>query len=118
MLGEESTLGIIIITVAFFVTVLVAGFLVMRVVRDPSKAIGARTRERWEAHEDARRLEAERRKLEAERAAAAAEADPDAAADAGTGAGTGADDGDDRSPHDDRSTDGPDGADEEDGTHE
>ena len=67
MLGEASTLAITIITVSFFSILVLAGILVARVVRDPDKAIGARTRQRWEEHEDARRLEQERRRLEEER---------------------------------------------------
>ena len=57
MLGEASTLAITIITVSFFSILVLAGILVARVVRDPDKAIGARTRKRWEEHEDARREE-------------------------------------------------------------
>ena len=67
MLGEASTIAITIITISFFAILVLAGILVARVVRDPDKAIGARTRKRWEEHEDARRLEEERRRLERER---------------------------------------------------
>lgn len=67
MVAEPSTLGVIIITVAFFTTVLGGGWLILRTIRRPDTAIGARTRKRWEEHEDARRLEQERRRLEAER---------------------------------------------------
>lgn len=101
MLGEASTLAITIITVSFFAILLLAGILVARVVRNPDKAIGARTRQRWEEHEDARRLELERRRLEAERRLSE---EPDQS----------------REPHDDRpdGTDGPDRHNQEDGTHE
>lgn len=101
MLGEASTLAITIITVSFFAILLLAGILVARVVRNPDKAIGARTRQRWEEHEDARRLEQERRRLEEERRLSE---EPDQR----------------REPHNDGpdGTDGPDRHDQEDGTHE
>lgn len=100
-MGEASTLAITIITVSFFSILVLAGILVARVVRDPDKAIGARTRKRWEEHEDARRLEQERRRLEEERRLSE---EPDQR----------------REPHDDGldGTDGPDRHDQEDGTHE
>jgi len=105
MLGEASTMGIIIITIAFFTILVVAGILVARVVRDPDKAIGARTRKRWEEHEDARRLEEERRRLERERRLSEEQDRTD-----GTD-GSGRTDGTDRS-------DDADPTDQEDGTHE
>ncbi|GAA4515381.1 hypothetical protein [Brevibacterium yomogidense] len=67
MVAEPSTLGIVIITAAFFITVVGAGLLILRTIRNPDAAIGARTRKRWEEREDARRLEQERRRLEEER---------------------------------------------------
>ena len=105
MLGEASTMGIIIITIAFFTILVVAGILVARVVRDPDKAIGARTRKRWEEHEDARRLEAERRRLERERRLSEEQDRTDGTDDSGRTDGT------------DRSDDA-DPTDQEDGTHE
>ena len=105
MLGEASTMGITIITIAFFTILVVAGILVARVVRDPDKAIGARTRKRWEEHEDARRLEEERRRLERERRHSEEQDRTD-----GTD-GSGRTDGTDRS-------DDADPTDQEDGTHE
>ena len=101
MLGEASTLAITIITVSFFSILVLAGILVARVVRDPDKAIGARTRKRWEEHEDARRLEQERRRLEEERRLGE---------EPGQGDGP-----DDDGPD---GTDGPHRHDEEGGTHE
>lgn len=98
-------MGIIIITIAFFTILVVAGILVARVVRDPDKAIGARTRKRWEEHEDARRLEEERRRLERERRLSEEQDRTD-----GTD-GSGRTDGTDRS-------DDADPTDQEDGTHE
>ena len=105
MLGEASTMGIIIITIAFFTILVVAGILVARVVRDPDKAIGARTRKRWEEHEDARRLEEERRRLERERRLSEEQDRTDGTDDSGRTDGT------------DRSDD-TDPTDQEDGTHE
>ena len=105
MLGEASTLAITIITVSFFAILLLAGILVARVVRNPDKAIGARTRKRWEEHEDARRLEEERRRLERERRLSEEQDRTD-----GTD-GSGRTDGTDRS-------DDADPTDQEDGTHE
>lgn len=105
MLGEASTMGIIIITIAFFTILVVAGILVARVVRDPDKAIGARTRKRWEEHEDARRLEEERRRLERERRLSEEQDRTDGTDDSGRTDGT------------DRSDDA-DPTDQEDGTHE
>lgn len=67
MVAEPSTVGIIIITCAFFITVVCGGWLILRTVKNPDAAIGARTRKRWEEHEDQRRLERERRRLEEER---------------------------------------------------
>ena len=105
MLGEASTIAITIITISFFAILVLAGILVARVVRDPDKAIGARTRKRWEEHEDARRLEAERRRLERERRLSDEQDRTD-----GTD-GSGRTDGTDRS-------DDADPTDQEDGTHE
>lgn len=105
MLGEASTMGITIITIAFFTILVVAGILVARVVRDPDKAIGARTRKRWEEHEDARRLEEERRRLERERRLSEEQDRTDGTDDSGRTDGT------------DRSDDA-DPTDQEDGTHE
>ena len=105
MLGEASTMGIIIITIAFFTILVVAGILVARVVRDPDKAIGARTRKRWEEHEDARRLEEERRRLERERRLSEEQDRTDGTDDAS------------RTDEADRSDDA-DPTDQEDGTHE
>ncbi|SMX64788.1 hypothetical protein BSP109_00119 [Brevibacterium sp. Mu109] len=67
MVGEPSTVAIFIITGAFLVAVVGGGWLILRLVRNPDAAIGARTRRRWEEHEDQRRLELERRRLEEER---------------------------------------------------
>ena len=105
MLGEASTLAITIITVSFFSILVLAGILVARVVRDPDKAIGARTRKRWEEHEDARRLEEERRRLERERRLSEEQDRTDGTDDSGRTDGT------------DRSDDA-DPTDQEDGTHE
>ena len=105
MLGEASTIAITIITISFFAILVLAGILVARVVRDPDKAIGARTRKRWEEHEDARRLEEERRRLERERRLSDEQDRTD-----GTD-GSGRTDGTDRS-------DDADPTDQEDGTHE
>ena len=105
MLGEASTIAITIITISFFAILVLAGILVARVVRDPDKAIGARTRKRWEEHEDARRLEEERRRLERERRLSEEQDRTD-----GTD-GSGRTDGTDRS-------DDADPTDQEDGTHE
>ena len=105
MLGEASTMGITIITIAFFTILVVAGILVARVVRDPDKAIGARTRKRWEEHEDARRLEEERRRLERESRLSEEQDRTDGTDESGRTDGT------------DRSDDA-DPTDQEDGTHE
>lgn len=105
MLGEASTIAITIITISFFAILVLAGILVARVVRDPDKAIGARTRKRWEEHEDARRLEAERRRLERERRLSEEQDRTDGTDDSGRTDGT------------DRSDDA-DPTDQEDGTHE
>ena len=105
MLGEASTLAITIITVSFFSILVLAGILVARVVRDPDKAIGARTRKRWEEHEDARRLEEERRRLERERRLSEEQDRTDGTDDAS------------RTDEADRSDDA-DPTDQEDGTHE
>lgn len=105
MLGEASTIAITIITISFFAILVLAGILVARVVRDPDKAIGARTRKRWEEHEDARRLEEERRRLERERRLSEEQDRTDGTDDSGRTDGT------------DRSDDA-DPTDQEDGTHE
>jgi uncharacterized protein YlxW (UPF0749 family) len=105
MLGEASTIAITIITISFFAILVLAGILVARVVRDPDKAIGARTRKRWEEHEDARRLEEERRRLERERRLSEEQDRTDGTDDPGRSDGT------------DRSDDA-DPTDQEDGTHE
>lgn len=67
MVAEPTTVAVLIITGAFVVAVLGGGWLIIRTVRNPDASIGARTRKRWEAHEDQRRLELERRRLEEER---------------------------------------------------
>ena len=110
MLGEASTMGIIIITIAFFTILVVAGILVARVVRDPDKAIGARTRKRWEEHEDARRLEEERRRLERERRLSEEQDRTDGTDDASRT--------DEADRSDDADPDDTDPTDQEDGTHE
>ena len=105
MLGEASTIAIKIIPSAFFARRVRAGSRVARGVRDPDKAIGARTRKRWEEHEDARRLEEERRRLERERRLSEEQDRTDGTDDSGRTDGT------------DRSDDA-DPTDQEDGTHE
>lgn len=67
MVAEPSTVAILIITGAFLVTVVGGGWLILRTVKNPDAAIGARTRRRWEEREDQRRLALERRRLEEER---------------------------------------------------
>jgi len=67
VVAEPSTVAILIVTGAFLVAVLGGGWLILRTVRNPDAAIGARTRKRWEEREDRRRLEHERRRLEEER---------------------------------------------------
>ena len=114
MLGEASTIAITIITISFFAILVLAGILVARVVRDPDKAIGARTRKRWEEHEDARRLEAERRRLERERRLSEEQDRTDGTTDGTDDASR--TDAADRS--DDADPDDTDPTDQEDGTHE
>ena len=110
MLGEASTIAITIITISFFAILVLAGILVARVVRDPDKAIGARTRKRWEEHEDARRLEAERRRLERERRLSEEQDRTDGTDDASRT--------DEADRSDDADPDDTDPTDQEDGTHE